>query len=127
MELLEYVAKQIRELRENYSPEGLSQEALAAEIGVATNTISRWETGRYRPAIEDLEKLARFSGKSITYFFPPEEVPADENIMGLLRTAKQLAPEDLEELKQYAEFRRVRSLYEKKARPRVGRKGEKER
>ena len=39
-------------------------------LGVASNTISRGETATYRPTIEDLEKLARFFGKSILYFFP---------------------------------------------------------
>ncbi len=123
MDLYEYVAQQLRNLRQSYnSGEGLSQEKLAEEIDVAPNTISRWETGAYRPDLKDLEKLARFFGKSILYFFPSEEVPIDENLMALLHTAKQLPPEDLIELKQYAEFRRARALYEKRPRPRAGRK-----
>lgn len=123
MDLFEYVARQIRDLRRAYnSGEGISQEKLAEEIDVAPNTISRWETGTYRPDLMDLEKLARFFGKSILYFFPAEEAPADENIKALLHTAKELPPEDLEELKHYAEFRRARALYQKRQRPRAGRK-----
>lgn len=123
MDLYEYVARQIRTLRQGYnSGEGLSQEKLAEKVGVAPNTISRWETGAYHPDLMDLEKLARFFGKSILYFFPTEEAPADENLMALLHTAKELPPEDLEELRHYAEFRRARALYEKKPRPRAGRK-----
>lgn len=123
MDLYEYVARQIRALRQGYnSGEGLSQEKLAEKVGVAPNTISRWETGAYHPDLMDLEKLARFFGKSILYFFPTEEAPADENLMALLHTAKELPPEDLEELRHYAEFRRARVLYEKKPRPRAGRK-----
>jgi transcriptional regulator with XRE-family HTH domain len=123
MDLYEYVAQQIRELRRGYnSGEGLSQEKLAEEVDVAPNTISRWETGAYHPDLMDLEKLARFFGKSILYFFPQEEAPADETLMALLRTVKDLHPEDLAEVKHYAEFRRARALYEKRPRPRAGRK-----
>lgn len=124
MDLLEYVAQQIKEFRENYnSGEGLSQEALASELNVAANTISRWETGTYRPSLEDLERLARFFGVSIMQFLPPESATADtDNLVALLRTARQLHPSDLEELKKYAEFRRARNIYKGKTRPRAGRK-----
>ena len=50
----------------------MSQEALAREVKVAANTISRWETCTYRPSLEDLERLARFFEVSITTFFPPD-------------------------------------------------------
>src|SRR2546430_2172116 len=108
MDLLEHVARQIREFRENYnSGEGLSQETLASELDVAANTISRWETGTYRPSLEDLERLARFFGVSIMQFLPPETATSDnDSLAALLRTARQLHPLDLEELNKYAEFRR---------------------
>ena len=124
MDTLEYVARQIKEFRENYnSGEGLSQEALASELKVAANTISRWETGTYRPSLEDLERLARFFGVSIMQFLPPESSTTDnEKLVALLRTARQLHPSDLEELKKYAEFRRARAIYKGKTRPRAGRK-----
>jgi len=124
MDLLEYVAQQIKDLRDHYnSGEGLSQEALAAALKVAPNTISRWETATYRPGLEDLENLARFFGVSIMKFFPPESIQhEDDNLVALLRTARQLHPADLEELKKYAEFRRARSIYQGKSRPSAGRK-----
>lgn len=126
MDLFDYVAQQIRELRQNYnSGEGLSQEMLATKIGVAPNTISRWETGTYHPDLMDLETLARFFGKSILHFLPPEDISADQNTVALLRTAKGLPPEDLEEVRRYAEFRRARALYKNRARPRAGRKAKK--
>jgi transcriptional regulator with XRE-family HTH domain len=125
MELVDHVAAQIRELRQNYNNgEGLSQEALANHLHVAPNTISRWETGTYRPSLLDLEKLARFFGVSIMSFLPPDMVDAqDDNLMALLRTARQLHPDDLEELRKYAEFRRARSIYQGRKRPKPGRKG----
>ena len=122
--LQDFVAAQIKELRTSYnSGEGLSQEVLASQLNVAPNTISRWETGVYRPSFDDVEKLARFFGVSMMTFLPPEMLHAeDENLAALLRTARQLHPADLEELRKYAEFRKARSIYQGKSRARPGRK-----
>jgi len=123
MTLLEYIGKRIRDLRTSYgSGEGISQEALAKSIQTTANTISRWETATYRPTIEDLEKLARFFGVSILEFFPQEDTPANDQLAALLRAASQLAPEDIEELRRYAEFRKVRNLYQQGNKPKAGRK-----
>jgi len=129
MDLLDHIAARIRDLRITYNNgEGLSQESLAKHLKVSTNTISRWETGTYRPSVKDLERITRFFGVSIISFFPSEMLDAeeDENLKALLRTARQLHPADLEELRKYAEFRRARSIYEGKARPKPGRKGGKQ-
>jgi len=129
MDLLDHLAARIRDLRINYnSGEGLSQESLAIHLKVSPNTISRWETGTYRPSVKDVERLSRFFGVSIISFFPSELVDAeeDENLKALLRTARQLHPADLEELRKYAEFRRARGIYQGKTRPKPGRKGGKQ-
>lgn len=129
MDLLDHVAEKIRDLRVSYnSGEGLSQESLAAKLKVAPNTISRWETGTYRPSLKDLERISRFFGVSMMSFFPPDLVDEeeDENLKALLRTARQLHPADLEELRKYAEFRRARGIYQGKTRPKPGRKGGKQ-
>ena len=126
MDLLDHVAAKIKDLRVTYnSGEGLSQDSLATHLKVAPNTISRWETGTYRPSLKDLERISRFFGVSIMTFFPSEMVAEDEdeNLKALLRTARQLHPADLEELRKYAEFRKARSIYQGKTRPQPGRKG----
>ena len=118
MNLFEYVANRIRELRTRYGGEGISQEALAKAIGVTTNTISRWETGTYKPKLEDLDKLSRFLGVSLLEFFPPEQNTMNEPVSALLRAAKDLPEDDVLELKKYAEYRRARYLVEsERARP----------
>src|ERR1044071_2165957 len=130
MDLLDQIAARIRDLRVSYNHgEGLSQDLLASHLEVAPNTISRWETGTYRPSVKDLERISRFFGVSINSFFPSDTVGAeeDENLQALLRTARQLHPADVEELRKYAEFRRARSMYEGKTRPKPGRKGGKHR
>lgn len=106
--LYEHIAERIKSLRLGIN---MSQEALAKATGVATNTISRWETGAYKPAIVDLDRLARFFSVSVLEFFPDQD--ASKGAMdGLLRAAKDLPESDLLELKRYAEFRRARSLLE---------------
>jgi transcriptional regulator with XRE-family HTH domain len=125
MSLIEHIGQRIRDFRTTYgSGTGISQDSLAKALGVASNTVSRWETGTYKPTIEDLDRLARFFGKSIMEFFPKEDVRGerDEKIDALLRTAKQLKDEDVEELKRFAEFRRAEHVYSKKA---PGRKAKK--
>ncbi len=122
MDLFEYVGERIKELRTGFGGKGLSQEKLAKELEVSPNTISRWETATYHPTLADLDKLARYFGKSILVFFPPEKTQDSERINALLRTAKQLHPEDIDELQRYAEYRRARNIYPHGARPKLGRK-----
>jgi len=126
MDVLDHVAARIRDLRVSYNNgEGLSQEALATHLKVAPNTISRWETGIYRPSFKDVERISRFFGVTMKSFLPDEtmDTDEDENLKALLRTARQLHPADLEELTKYAEFRRARGIYQGKTRPKPGRKG----
>ena len=112
----EYVARRIRELRDAYGEEGLSQEDLARMIGVSTNTISRWETGIYEPTLNDLELLARKLGVRILELFPEveQESSKDQTVDALLRAARELDQSDIDELRRYAEFRRARSVYSRK-------------
>jgi len=107
MDLFTYIGERIRKLR---TARGLSQEQLGREMGVPTNTISRWETTTYRPDVDDLDRLARFFGVSILEFFPDREASQDERLVALLRAAKDLHQDDLEELQRYAEFRRARNF-----------------
>lgn len=109
MNLFEHIGTKIREFRTQFGGKGISQEALAGKLDVSTNTVSRWETNTYNPTIEDLEKMARFFGKSVLEFFPEEKPAQDECLAALLRAAKDLAPDDLEELRSYAEYRKARS------------------
>ena len=129
MELRNYLAARIKDLRVNYnSGEGLSQDSLASHLKVAANTISRWETGTYIPSVVDLERIARFFGVEMKFFFPSEVFGQDddEELKALLRTARELQPADLEELRKYAEFRKARGIYQGKSRPKPGRKGGKQ-
>ena len=100
----------------------MSQEELAGKIGVTTNTVSRWETSTYRPSIEELDKLSRFFNVPISDFFPKEQESIEDKVHALMRAAKDLPDTDLEELKQYAEYRRGKLELAKHPRTPPGRK-----
>lgn len=111
MELLDYVATRIRDLRTSYGGKGISQEALAKNLDVAANTVSRWETGAYKPDLTDLDKLARFFNQSILTFFPRDESPVRKETAALMRAAEALPKKDVEELQRFAEFRRAQQIH----------------
>jgi transcriptional regulator with XRE-family HTH domain len=116
--IYEQIGQKIRELRLAYPKGALSQETLAAKIGAVGNTVSRWETGTYKPTAEDLDKLARFFNVPITVFFPDQQ--GDTARIEMLTSATGgLDPQDFEEVIKYAEFRKARSALEgaKRARP----------
>jgi transcriptional regulator with XRE-family HTH domain len=109
--LYEYIGDRIRQLRAKYPKGALSQEALAAKLKVAANTVSRWETGTYKPTAEDLDKLARFFSVPITTFFP--DLAADDARATALTSATGgLNDKDFEEVVRYAEFRKARRALE---------------
>lgn len=60
----------VRELRVE---RGLSQGALAAEMGVSRQTINAIETGRYSPSLPLAIRLARFLGKPVEEIFHVDE------------------------------------------------------
>lgn len=100
--LYEQIGSKIRQLRGQ-----MSQEALAAKLDVAPNTISRWETGTYKPTPEDLDKLARLFSVPITVFFPDLQAN-DARVAALTSATGGLDDKDFEEVVRYAEFRKAR-------------------
>lgn len=106
--IYEVIGNKIKELRSTYPKGALSQEELAKKIKVPPNTLSRWETGTYKPKAEDLDKLARFFEISITVFFPDQKTD-DARIQALTSATGGLDEKDFEEVVRYAEFRKARS------------------
>jgi transcriptional regulator with XRE-family HTH domain len=117
-ELYRRIGEKIRELRLRPENGAMSQEALGEKLGVASNTVSRWETGTYKPTAEDLDKLARLFGVPIRVFFP--DLRSEDEAIAILTSATAgLTKDDLDEVIRYAEFRKARRTLEatKRARP----------
>lgn len=117
--LYEQIGRTIRELRESYPNGRLSQEALATHLKVASNTVSRWETGTYKPTAEDLDNLARFFKVSIKVFFA--DLQDDQRVAALTSATGGLNDKDFEEVVRYAEFRKARRALEEGKRTRAKR------
>lgn len=64
----------LRTLREQ---RGLTQAALADQIGVSRQTVNALETGRYDPSLPLAFRIADLFGRPIEAIFDPTEVPAD--------------------------------------------------
>jgi transcriptional regulator with XRE-family HTH domain len=120
-DLFTHIGSKLRELRAQFhSGRGLSQEALAEQLKVSPNSISRWESASYHPTMRDLDHLARFFGVSILVFFPDQQLAEDEMVAALLRGAKDLDSSDRDKLRAFAEFRKAQAVY-RRAQSRVER------
>ena len=108
LEIYEEIGKRIRDFRTSVGGRGISQEDLAQAVGTTANTISRWETATYKPAISDLEKLARYFGVPVNAFFRESNLKSRTN--ALLSATADLDDADLDEVRLYALFRKSRRL-----------------
>ncbi len=104
MPLYDEIASRLRRQRELRR---LSQQELASELGVASNTVSRWETGTSKPRLEDLDRIARTLGLGIGDLIPQNSSAGSDDLNRLVRTLQGLPPEDLAEVERFAEFRRL--------------------
>lgn len=74
-----YIGENIRRLRKSRD---MSQEAVANEVGVSVQAVSKWETGQSLPDVGLLPVLAAFFGVSVDSLFYGEEASAQSS-MGL--------------------------------------------
>lgn len=100
------IGQKIRELRTHQLGRVVSQEELALAVRTTSNTVSRWETATYKPAIEDIERIARFFGVTLGVFFPDIEPSA--RLQALMSATGDLDDDDIDELTRYAQFRKAK-------------------
>jgi transcriptional regulator with XRE-family HTH domain len=99
------VGKMIRALRLSFGGKGISQADLGRAVKVTANTVSRWETGVYKPSIADLEVIAKFFGIPISHMFPQAE--SSSQMTALWSAMEGLDETDIQEVIRYALFRRA--------------------
>ena len=90
---MERIGEKIYNLRKE---KGVSQEGLALELGVARQTVSKWEMDATQPTLENVECMCKFFGVSVSYFFENSEEGAGANEEGQFSAA---APEREEKYK----------------------------
>ena len=100
------IGAKIRKLRTHHRGRGISQEELASGVRTTPNTISRWETAQYKPSVADLEKLAKFFDVPITAFLP--SIEASSKVEAFLSATGDLDDEEMDELTNWALFRKAR-------------------
>ena len=60
---------------------GFNQVSLAKKIGIKSNSVSQWLTGKNNPKLSTLEKVAQATGKPVNYFFDNSPVGDGNNIV----------------------------------------------
>ncbi len=101
-----------------------SQKYVALSVGVATPTVSMWESGTKSPSIENLIRLADLYGTTVDYLIgrsdPPGGVVAHrpqltEYDQELLTYAARLNAQGLEKLMEYARDLTENDRYKKES------------
>jgi transcriptional regulator with XRE-family HTH domain len=73
------IDQMLNELRKS---RGLSQQALCEKLNLSRGTYSLWETGKRRPELDSLIRLADFYGVSVDYILGREGVTAAASKVG---------------------------------------------
>lgn len=99
-----------RRLKAEREGRHLSQQDLASKLGVAPNTVSRWETGTYTPKLDDLDRIAAALELDVAQLIPHNSGRSRTSLDRLIDAARLLDPLEIEEVRRFAEFRRAQSL-----------------
>lgn len=98
----ENLAQRLRMARTNV---GLSQDEVAAELGVARPTVSQIEAGKRSVSSIELARLAGLYRRSLASFFDEDfEEALSEDPLTILFRANNLGPEDLRVVEEFEEF-----------------------
>ncbi|MCP3942982.1 MAG: helix-turn-helix transcriptional regulator [Chloroflexi bacterium] len=92
------LSEKIKHLRKE---RGVTQKELAERAGLNSKLISKYETGRLNPKLENITKIAEALDISTDYFFESGGVPDSERIS---------------DLKLYRKFRMIECMDEKSRR-----------
>ena len=69
---------------------GLSQEALAEELGVSRQAVSKWENGITCPDVMLLPDIARYYGITVDELLQAEQIDADKYFEEVCSNAEKL-------------------------------------
>ena len=92
------IGKQIRELRVR---RGVTQEAMARQLGVSAQAVSKWERGAAAPDIGMLPALSVYLGVSIDQLFSLSADARMERIQNMLWDKRELTAAEAEDAKVF--------------------------
>ncbi len=76
---------------------GLTQAELAKEIGSNPTTVATWEQKKSMPSVNQLYRLAKYFGKTISYMYGEEAVDGEKPFIVVYQDGKkQYSKEELE-------------------------------
>jgi Predicted transcriptional regulator len=81
---------------------GINQESLAEKLKTAQQVVSNWITGRRNPKMDSLKKIAKATGKPLSFFIEDSDSAANQNDSSkALEIAQKYIAKLEEELAQY--------------------------
>lgn len=103
-EVRRQLGRRLREAREYL---GISQEDVAAVLGIARPGVTHIEAGSRRVEALELQKLSELYGRSVQFFLNGASSEDTPRLAFLARATKGLTERDLDELGRFAEFLRT--------------------
>lgn len=100
------VASRLKEAREYL---GLSQQEVAASVGISRTAISLMESGQRKVDATELMRLARLYCRPIGFFTDEPAEEGNSDVALLARQASSLSEKDRSELLKFSEFLMERS------------------
>jgi transcriptional regulator with XRE-family HTH domain len=97
------LARRLREAREYV---GLSQDEVAAALGLSRPAITNIESGTRKVEAIELERLSGLYGRSVESLLSGETSSVGERVAFLARATQGLSDKDLDELARFAAFLR---------------------
>lgn len=94
-EIDEYRVPRLRAARNR---RGMKQDQVAAKLGIARQTVSKWETGETEVTVQELQRLAELYGCEPRDLLPRGWVP-DSEPLSAEEAARVLSPHSTEDVK----------------------------
>lgn len=99
------IGRRLKALRKS---QGKTQETTANDLNLKRSTLSNYETGRRRPSLDDLRKLAEYYGVNLNYF---GVTPADDLAETIARASQLLKSDKISNEKKDELYFEIARLY----------------
>lgn len=88
------ICQRIRYFREK---RGMEQKTFAARLGIISNAVSNWETGRSQPTVQTLPKICEILEINVNQLFdmPVYSTPKPDTKPAIVKSSKKRAEEDI--------------------------------